>query len=247
MNQWENNKDIKVSVLPTINKLLQNISDSMLDISTSPVQSDISSPESSQPASPQQSQSTQPSTSTTQPSTSIFLNAGQNVNKRKRAQVTFTPSTEIASSHLAHPKSRGRAKATTSQPAKKPKLNFSEQQERTFINSVATTESAQLLSTNPNFKIDEEELQLLTQWSPEQCYFYEQMLSRNFIFTDFFTEDAIETLKNNYTLFKPQLKCIQCNHDSALRTKTCCNCYNIVCSTCFQKSKKTTNFTCNNC
>ena len=52
---------------------------------------------------------------------------------------------------------------------------------------------------------------------------------------------------NNYTLFKPQLKCIQCNHDSALRTKTCCNCYNIVCSTCFQKSKKTTNFTCNNC
>ena len=53
--------------------------------------------------------------------------------------------------------------------------------------------------------------------------------------------------KQLHTLFKPQLKCIQCNNESALRKKTCCNCYNIVCSTCFQICKKTTNFTCINC
>jgi hypothetical protein len=92
-----------------------------------------------------------------------------------------------------------------SSPSQSPNTSLNHifiQQEKFFLNSVINEKAIKQLAKYSAYIICQKDMQKILIWSDKQFHIYEQMLKRNFKFTEFFDEDAIKILQENYFRYK---------------------------------------------
>jgi hypothetical protein len=172
------------------------------------------------------------------------------------SQATSRPLIKIGSLHNVNRRGapiKRKATESSSQPSssqsKKSKTNNSNFAEaRLFLIEQVTHPDKAAYCAQNQICIDETDLIILHTWRPRLVYSYEFLVTNNFIFNDYFTDEAISTLVTSYNNSKLDYGCCIC-HDKLenLNYKRCDKCYMPIHDKCFKIDHRRKLIVCSNC
>ncbi len=230
---WMADKDISVTIMNNINDITVSNDISVMPPPLTTVQlSNIiveSATASSQPA------TSQPATS--QPASKPLIKIGSLHNVNRRGAPSKRKATESSS------------QPSSSSQSKKPKNNNSNFSEaRLFLIEQVTQPDKAAYCAQNQICIDETDLIVLHTWRPRLVYSYEFLITNNFNFADYFTDEAIASLITSYNNSKLDYVCCIC-HDKLenLNYKRCDKCYMPFHDKCFKKDNRFKLIVCSTC